>query len=323
MIRFLDLREKLKNNDYAALCIYGNDGWLKRKSIANVCEVYGVTDDGFSVDNLGSSSERPTIEQINLACLTPSMFCAKKVVVCNNFAFPEGSTKLAEAKRQLSELIKQADGSFCLIFVADDCKHFQDVAGMETVNCNHLDKESVIKWIIAFAKRQGVAIDRFSADKIATYCLLDMSRVAVETQKLVDYGEITAESIDMLVHKDAEYAVYDLSDAIAKKDARRAIELYRALIARGEDSRALFGLIYNFYRRVYYVKTSAFSAEETANYLGVKVGSISFARMTAERYKPMQLKRALELLSTADERLKAFVDENEVMNLLIMQLVAL
>lgn len=319
MIRFLDLREKLKNNDYAALCIYGNDTWLKRKSIVNVCEAYGVTDDGFSIDTL----DKPTVEQISLACLTPSMFCPKKVVVCNDFVFSEGTSKNAEIKRQLSDLLKQSDGSFCLIFVADDSKHFADIVGIETVNCNHLDKESVIKWIIAFAKRQGVAIDRLSADKIATYCLLDMSRVSVETQKLVDYGEVSTEAIDMLVHKDAEYAVYDLSDAIASKNANRAIELYRGLIARGEDNRALFGLLYNFYRRVYYVKTSAFSLEETATYLGVKPGAVNFAKNTAERYKPMQLKRALELLSQADARLKAYVDENEVMNLLIMQLVSL
>ena len=319
MIKFLELREKLKTTEYAAVCLFGNDNWLRRKAIENVCEAYNITDDGFSVDRL----ETPTLEAIRYACFTPSMFCSKKLVVCDGFVFPEGSVKLAETKRQLSEILQQWDGSFCLLFISESDKHFADIEGMETVNCNRLDKGSVVKWIVAYARRQGVNFDALCADRLATYCLLDMSRVAVETQKLIDYGDVSIEAIDMLVHKDAEYAVYDLSGAIADKNANRAMEIYRGLVARGEDPRALFALIYNFYRRVYYVKTSAFSAEETAAYLGVKAGAVNFAKETAQRYKPMQLKRALDCLALADERLKAFVDDNEVMNILIMQLIAL
>ena len=319
MIKFLELREKLKIGEFAALCLYGNDAWIKRKAVSYVCEAYGIVDDGFSVDKL----ESPNVEDIRLACFTPSMFSAKKLVVCDNFVFPEGNAKLTEVKRHLSETISQCDGSFCLIFISESDKFFSDIVGIETVNCNRLDKGSIVKWIITYCRRNGVDVDALCADRIATYCLLDMSRIEVETRKLIDYGVISVESVDMLVHKDAEYAVYDLSSAIADKNANRAMEIYRGLIARGEDARALFALIYNFYRRVYYVKTSSFTNEEMATYLGVKAGAISFAKDTANRYKPMQLKRALDYLALADERIKAFVDENETMNILIMQLISL
>ena len=319
MIKFLELREKLKTSSFSALCVYGNDAWLKRKAIVNVCEAYGIVDDGFSVDRL----EAPSVEDVRLACFTPSMFSAKKLVVCENFIFPEGNVKLSDTKRHLTETVAQCDGSFCLVFVSDTDKYFSDIAGMETVNCDRLNKGNVVSWIVSYCKKRGVAIDALCADKIATYCLMDMSRVEVETQKLIDYGEISVESIDMLVHKDAEYAVYDLSGAIADKNASRAMEIYRGLIARGEDARALFALIYNFYRRVYYVKTSSFTNEQMATFLGVKAGAISFAKDTASLYKPMQLKRALDYLALADVRIKAFADENETMNILIMQLVTL
>ncbi|MCH5156432.1 MAG: DNA polymerase III subunit delta [Clostridiales bacterium] len=318
MIKFLELREKLKTGSYCALCLYGNDAWLKRKAVANICEAYGIFDDGFSLDKL----EQPTVEDIRLACFTPSMFTPKKLVVCDSFLFPDGN-KQAEAKRHVAETIAQCDGSFCLVFVTDSDKVFADIQGLETVNCERLDKGSIAKWIISYCKKSGVAVDALCADKIATYCLQDMSRVEVETRKLIDYGQITAESIDMLVHRDAEYAIYDLSGAIADKNPSRALEIYRGLIARGEEARSLFGLVYSFYRRVYYVKTSSFSDEEMARYLGVKMGAINFAKDTADRYKPMQLKRALDYLALADERLKAFVDENETMNILIMQLITL
>ena len=319
MIKFLDLREKLKSNVYSTLCVFGNDGWLKKRAVEYVCAAYGIVDDGFGVDRL----ESPTLDDVTLACLTPSMFATKRLVVCEDFVLPDAQSKLNEAKSKLTELLKQTDGSFCLLILSDSDKGFKEIAGMETVDCNRLDKNSAIKWIESYCKRHGATVDRFSADRIATYCLNDMARIAVETQKLIDYGQIDANSIDLLVHRDAEYVVYDLSSAIADKNAERALTIYRGLVARGEDARALFGLLYSFYRRVYYVKTSDFSSDEIASYLGVKSGAVSFAKETAQRYKPMQLKRALDYLDFADERLKAFVDEGEVMNILIMQLISL
>lgn len=317
MIRFLDMREQLKSRDYPCLCLFGNDNWVRRKAVSNVCDALNVTNDGFSVDYL----DNPTVEDIRLACMTPALFCDKKVVVCENFTFPQGP-KAQTVKKDLSALIARYDGSFCLVFVADTDKGF-DIDGIEKVNCNKLDKDSICKWIISYGKRQQVAIDRLVADRLAQYCLNDMSRVAIETQKLIDYGEVSLESIEQLVHKDAEYVVYDLSQVIARRNVSRALELYKGLVSGGEEPRALFGLLYNFYRRAYYVKTSAGDASDIAALLNVKVGAIEFAKEAASRYKPMQLKRALELFEQADNKLKAFVDENEVMTILIMQLVAL
>ena len=318
MIRFLELREKLKSNVYNAICAYGNDAWLKKRVVENVCEAYGIVDDGFSIDRL----ESPALDDVVLACLTPPMFVEKRLVVCQDFAMPDSLAKLNEAKNKLAELLRQADGSFCLVIFADSDKGF-NIDGMETVDCNRLDKASICKWIDSYCRKQGVAIDRFCADRIATYCLMDMSRIVQETQKLIDYGQISPESIDLLVFRDAEYVVYDLSGAIADKNADRALTLYRGLVARGEEPRALFSLLYNFYRRVYYVKTSEFSNDEIATFLGVRSGAVNFAKETAARYKPMQLKRALDYFSDSDDKLKAYVDDNEVMNILIMQLISL
>ena len=334
MIDFLELKDKLRATEYSALCLYGNDVWVKRRALSNICDVYGVEDDGFGVDR-----PDPTLEEITLACLTPSMFGSKKLVVVEAPFFPEKrddvygdkakadskrvADKTAELRRGLSDLLAKADGGFCLIFFADSDKNFVGINGLETVNCNRLDRQSVISWIVSYGKREHRVIDRVCAARIADYCLSDMSRVSVETRKLIDHGEVTPEALEMLVHKDAEYAVYDLSSAIAAQNAARATDIYRELVSRGEEPRALFALIYNFYRRVYYVKTSSFSTEEIAAYLGVKPASVGFARETAERYKPMQLKRALDYLAVADARLKAFVDDGEVMNILIMQLISL
>lgn len=317
MIRFLDMREQLKDKQYPCLCLFGNDSWVRRKAVSNICDALNVPNDGFSIDYL----DNPTFDDIKLACISPAMFSDVKLVVCENFVFPQGAKQQA-FRNNLSTLIGRSDGSFCIVFVVDSDKGF-DFDGVEKVNCNKLDRDSICKWIINYAKRQQVTVERNVADRLAQYCLNDMSRVSIETQKLIDYGEVSLDSIEQLVHKDAEYVVYDLTQVISRRNVARALELYRGLVIRGEEPRALFGLLYNFYRRAYYVKTSAGSTEDLASLLGVKTGAIEFAKEAASLYKPMQLKKALELFEQADNKIKSFLDENEVMNILIMQLVAL
>ncbi|MCM1394760.1 MAG: hypothetical protein NC132_01420 [Corallococcus sp.] len=314
----MNLKENLNTNRYSALCLCGGDRWLQRRSLEYVCQAYGVIDDGFGVDRL----ENASYADIEMACLTPSMFSEKKLVVVENFVFPQGKQG-ADTVSSLSNLVSRCDGSYCLVFESEQSAGFEKISGLEFVNCDKLDSLSVVKWIIAFGKRQGTEISNACAKKISDYCLQDMSRVASETQKLLDYGEVTLDSVELLVHKDTEYVLFDLSKHISNKNASAAIDLYKGLIASGEDARALFGLLYNFYRRVYYVKTTSAPSDRLALLLSVKPYAVQYASDIAGRYKPMQLKKILNFFDAADVKLKSFLDETETMVTLIMQIVSL
>lgn len=323
MLKFLQLNAQLKTQFYPALCLFGNDEWVKRRAISLILDSCGVTDDGFSVDTL----DCPTVDDVQTSCLTQSLFGDKRVVVCENFAFAKtGNTesqKVKDAKAQLSKLVQSCDGSFCVVFVTADQTALNGVKGVEFVDCNHLDGNSVEKWIVSYCKRAGVSVDNVSANKIATYCLNDMARVATETQKLLDYGEITPATIDLLVHRDVEQNIFNLSKHIANKNASQALELYRELVTHGEEIMGIFGLLYNAYRRMYYVKTTNYSTDEYASYFGVKANSLYFVKETAEKYKPMQLKRALNCFAKTDALLRAHTNDDQAIPLLIMQLCAL
>lgn len=316
MIGFLDVKGKLGSGEVKALCLFGNDRWVIRRTVQNVRAFYSATDE-FSADVL----TQPTVGDIEAACLTPSMFCPTKVVVVQDFVLAPGN-KGEEAKNKLSRLISACDGTYFLIIIADDYKPFASL-GAEIVDCNRQDKAIVIKWIVATCRRAGMEVDRLSADKLATYCLCDMARVESETQKLIDFGKLDIDSVESMVTKDAEYAVFDLSDAISSKNAAKALDIYKTLRSGGEEARFLFSLLYGTYRRMYYVKTSDFSSEEIAKFLGVKPGAVRFAKETAAKYKPMQLKRALDCFGVAEQKLKAFVNDDEVLTMLILQLTAI
>lgn len=316
MITFLNLKNSLKGGNLSAFCLVGNDRWLKRKSLATIREFYGIEDDGFGVDKLDS----PTYKQVETACCTPSMFATQKLVVVENFQISVGKQQ-TETVQKLEKLISECDGSFRLVFFADQGDFFSKINGLALVDCNKLDGMNVAKWVVAYCKKQGVEVSTACAAKIAEYCLFDMSRVSTETQKLLDYGEITPQTVELLVHKDTEFVVFNLSKTICAKNAQAALELYNGLIASGEEARGLFGLLYNTFRRAYYVKTTE-PTENLAELLGVKPYAVQRTKEIAANYKPMQLKRILNCFEDADCKLKSFVDETEVMTTLILQLVA-
>ena len=322
MIKFLQFNSQLKTQTYPALCLFGNDEWVKHRALEYVFASCGVTQDDFAVDTL----DAPSVDDIQTSCLTQSIFGDKRIVVCENFAFGKGNTetnKVKEAKAQLSKLIESCDGSFCLVFVTNEQNIFSGVRGLEFVDCNRLDSRSVEKWIVSYCKKAGVNIDPACTSKIATYCLNDMARVATETQKLLDYGEITLATIDLLVHRDVEQNIFNLSKHIANKNTAQALELYHELEQNGEEVMGMFGLLYNAYRRMYYLKTTKYSNDEYASYFGVKPNSLYFLKETADKYKPMQLKRALGYFAQTDALLRAHTHDDQAIEILIMQLCAL
>lgn len=317
-LTFLNLKENLAKTFFPALCLFGTDRWLLRKSVDIVCDACHVTDKNYGVDRL----EAPSYAQLERSCCTPSMFSPVKVVVCSEFVFPQGR-QMQETVSSLSSLVKNCDGSFCLVFIAEKFSPYDKVEGIVGVDCKKLDTSMVAKWIAAFAKRQGVSVDNICARRLADYCLNDMTRVEEETQKLIDYGEITLNSIEAMVSKDTEYKVFQLSNAVSQSSADAALKMYDALIASGEEARGLFGLLYNFYRRAYYTKISSCSDEQLCNYFAVKPYALVKVREVAQKYKPMQLKKILDIFSEADVRLKSFADENEVMKTIIFKISAL
>jgi len=322
LIEFINLKESLKSKFFPVYVLCGDDQWLKNKSLENIkasldiqlpemnCFVY---EEGADVDDL-----------VN-ACNTLPFFSRQKLVVVHNFAFPTGK-RANYVKEKLANYCAKADDSCVLVFVCDDDKAFKTVAGVQLVNCKRLDERAVVSWIVAYCRRQGRAIDAAVASKICQYCLCDMSRVATETEKLCSFAtaQITADDVELLVHKDSNYEIFKLSEMIANKNSTKALQTLQGLLNRGEQPRALFGLLYNFYRRMYYVKTTTYTTKELASMLGVKgEWAITQVANVADKYKPMQLKRALDCFAATDDKIKRFFNEIDEINMLVLNLLAL
>lgn len=318
MVDFINLKNSLASKQFSVWVLFGNDAWIRDKALENIA---ATVDIGYPELNKTVIENGKDVDELFNICNTAPFMAPKRLVIAEQFVLPQGK-KLNDFKQRLERLAVSTESECCLVFVYSEFTELVNVKGVEPVDCNRLSERDVVKWIVAYCKRMGKTIDMPAATMLAQFCLNDMARISNEAAKLCDYAttKIEPQDVENLVHKDAEYAVFDIGKEIANRNASKALDMVRNLTGRGEDVRSLFTVLYNYYRRLYYIRTTKYDNAQLASMLNVKEGAIRFAQSVADKYKPMQLRQALKLFLQADNKLKEFYNENDVLRTLILQL---
>ena len=144
------------------------------------------------------------------------------------------------------------------------------------VDCARSDEETIKKWIYGTCKRAGVYADGVTCGKLANYCVYDMARIAQETEKLLGYcvavGEqrLTDELIDELVYPDAEYKIYELANALARKNYSTYMRVIKDLSTRGFNETSLLSSLASYFKGLYETSLCKGSDQDVATALGIK-----------------------------------------------------
>lgn len=126
------------------------------------------------------------------------------------------------------------------------------------VDCSKADEDTVTRWAYATLRRAGISSDVSACRNIAAYCLCDMSRVAGEVEKLIEYGKnpVTAADVDELVYKDADYRIYEMTDAIALKNYSRFLEIFSDLTQKSSDRSAILSALHRYFKNLAIILSS-------------------------------------------------------------------
>ncbi len=158
------------------------------------------------------------------------------------------------------------------------------------IDCGRSDEETIKKWIYLTCKRAGVYVDGITCGKIAAYCILDMSRIAKETEKLLTYCEVKGETrlsdevVDALVYPDSDYKIYELANAVARKNYSAFCKASKDLTAQGFNENALLSALVSYFKGLYEVSLCRGSDKEVALALGIKEYAAKKNREQAKKY---------------------------------------
>ncbi len=163
------------------------------------------------------------------------------------------------------------------------------------VDCGRSDEETIKKWIYLTCKRAGVYADGMTCNKLATYCIFDMSRIATETEKLLGYCAATGqeklsdELVDALVFPDTEYKKYELANALSRKNYGSFMKILKDLSLQGYNETELLSSLVSYFKSLYEVALSRGADREIAAALGLKEYAVKKNREQAAKFTKEEL----------------------------------
>lgn len=134
------------------------------------------------------------------------------------------------------------------------------------VNFERKTPAQLKKQLVSWAEKRGNTLEPRNAEKIIQYSGLDLQTLQSEMTKLCAFApnsEITPDMIEKLVTKNLEARVFDLADAVAKKDADRAFSTLDTLFYQREEPIAILAVLASSYIDIYRVRTALESGETT------------------------------------------------------------
>ncbi len=177
------------------------------------------------------------------------------------------------------------------------------------VECVKADVPTVIRWIREKCKQSEVDIEYETAKRISEYCLCDMTKVSTETEKLLTYAiddkVITNDVVEMLVSRDTDYKIYEMTERIGRKDINSAITIIDDLLKKDDNALGILSGIHKHFRRLLHTAISGLTNKELSEYFGIKEFAVEKLRGQAQKFKPKALKRAVDLLAEADYKIKS------------------
>ena len=120
------------------------------------------------------------------------------------------------------------------------------------------DENTLRKWVLGLVKKEGRQMQPSDAAYFLNKVGTDMENITKELEKLVCYcldkEVITREDIDAICVTQITSHIFEMVNAVANKDQRKALDLYYELLALKEPPMRILFLLIREYRILFHVK---------------------------------------------------------------------
>lgn len=289
--------------------IYGNDYGLIKREIDKI--ISGITD--VVKYDLLVSNVSDVIEEAS--CM--SLFGDKKVVIGENALFLTGAnTSVNHDIDYLTSYVnaENHDNIVILTVVQDKLDERKKIVKLLKKNVTVIHKETIDekdlpKFVIKEFLNNGYKIDYKTASYFVDYVGKNVDILLSEINKMIIYKdtdkEIFIEDILNISSKGFNDNVFDLSDAIMKKDFKKIFSCYNDLMILKEEPIKIIALLASQFTLVYQSKLlskEGFMSKDIASTLKVHPYRVKLALET--NYPDFELKDILKKLHNLDYEIK-------------------
>lgn len=262
--------------------------------------------------------ELNSLEEIIECLQSPAFGSEKKVVICKNpYFFKDNKIKLPFVN-DLSLLEKylyhpNEDSELIIVcyknYFSSKSKFYTILTKVGVIENLLFENFSDLKNYAEILKeKMQLAMDGEALELMVRRCDLDVCRLEREMTKLSLYGGIiTKEVVSQMVARPMEDDVFELSNALLKKDRKNIMRIYSDLKLLKIEPIYLISLLANQFRlmlQVAILKKTNKTDAEIANLLSVHPYRIKLANDYCRQYPLQQVKDILCQLATLDYDIK-------------------
>lgn len=229
------------------------------------------------------------------------LFSEKRVVIVKD------ACHLSDSDKKLLIKYVESPNTFSVLVFVDESENdvfrcFETYATV--VDCVKYSVGVLAEFIKSDVASFGKTITREAVNLLIEFCSSNMLQIKNELVKIKfsPYREITEESIVMLTANNLEYEVYELTNALAQKNADKTMRLISDMLKNNQN---ILGLISASFRRMFFALISNLTTVELAKIFKVKEYAITKAKEQAQKFGARKLKKINELLLETEYMIKS------------------
>ncbi|MDD6442538.1 MAG: DNA polymerase III subunit delta [bacterium] len=303
------LNEDLKTGQFKQIyLLYGEEAYLKKQYKDRFVKAMLPEGDTFNYAYYEGKGVNPK-EIIDLAETLP-FFAERRLIVMENTGF------LKNACPELADYVKQMPETTNMIFIEEELdkrgklyKAIKDKGRI--VELTRQDERTLMRWILGMAKKEGKQMTESAAAYFLGKVGNDMENIQKELEKLfcytLNYNEITIKEIDEICTTQISNHIFDMVDAVALKEQRKALDYYYDLLALKEPPMRILFLLTRQFRILLQIKElekEGIAPKEMAAKVGIMPFLIGKYRAQAKPFTVKELREILEAGATAEEDVK-------------------
>lgn len=306
--------------------LYGEESYLKRTYKNKLLKALiqpGDTMNFASYEGKDVEEEIPRI--IDLAETLP-FFAERRVI------FIEDTGLFKSGGADLADYIKDMSGTTVFIFTESEVdkrsKLYKAVKDKgRAVELKRQDERTVEAWVLGILGREGKKITRSTYELFLDMTGMDMENIEKELEKLICYTAgrdvVTADDVRAVCTVRIANRIFDMVEAVAAKDRKRALGLYYDLLALKEPPMRILFLIarqFNLLLQVKSMQRAGFSKADIAKEAGLHPYVAGKYMAQTGRFSAESLKAALKDCVSAEEDVKTGrLDDRLSVELLIVK----
>jgi len=235
----------------------GEEQYLVERALREICSTLDESLRPFNLSVLWIGADNGAGSKITAAMVIDAanqmpMMAARRIVVVRDF------DKIKEDEQELVlAYLNNPSPTTTVVFRAITLDKRRKVSAAllkacEVVTFNRLDEGRAISWAQDYLKTLGRRIERGALRTLVGLTGTGLTRLANELDKLAVYSNgdiIDSEAVQQLVPRAREHAGWELWDAIAARDRKRALRLMQRMLD-DSDPLPVLGALASFYRKL-------------------------------------------------------------------------